>query len=200
MSPDVGQYQILHFATHGVLDSDDPQLSSIVLSWVDQNGNATYGLMSLYDIYSLDLSAELTVLSACQTALGKDIKGEGYIGLAHGFMSAGANTVVASLWKVDDKATSLLMTDFYQSMLQQGMPPSTALRAAKLKLMQDKRWRAPYYWAGFVLQGEYTNHIAVPRFSWFRTGLVFLSFLVLVATVVLIVKKRTRRPSRAQLT
>jgi hypothetical protein len=92
------------------------------------------------------------------------------------------------------------MTDFYQSMLQQGMPPSTALRAAKLKLMQDKRWRAPYYWAGFVLQGEYTNHIAVPRLSWFRTGLVLLSFLVLVATVVLIVKKRTRRPSRAQLT
>ena len=195
MSPDVGQYQILHFATHGFLNSEHPELSGIVLSSVDHNGNATYELMSLHDIYSLDLSAQLTVLSACQTALGKDIKGEGLIGLTHSFMSAGSNTVVASLWKVDDKATAVLMADFYESMLQKGMTPSAALRAAKLKLMKEKQWSAPYYWAGFVLQGEYTNRIAVARHPWLRTGLVLLGFLIVVTTGVLIVKKRNRRPS-----
>src|SRR4029079_1643095 len=118
-------------------------------------------LMPLHDIYSLDLSAELTVLSACQTALGKDIKGEGLVGLTHAFMSAGSKSVVASLWKVDDRATAVLMADFYEAMLQQGMTPSAALRSAKLKMMRDKQWNEPYYWAGFVLQGEYTNHIAV---------------------------------------
>ena len=198
MSPEVGQYQILHFATHGFLNSEDHQLSGIVLSSVDQNGKATYGLMSLYDIYSLGLSAELTVLSACQTALGKDIKGEGLIGLTHSFMSAGSNTVVASLWKVDDRATSVLMDDFYKSMLQKGMPPSAALRAAKLKLMKEKQWNAPYFWAGFVLQGEYTNRIEVAPHPWLQTGLVLLGFLILTGTVVLIVKKRNRRPSRAR--
>lgn len=192
MSPDVGQYQILHFATHGFLDSENPELSSIVLSSVDHHGNATYGLMPLHDIYSLDLSAQLTVLSACQTALGKDIKGEGLIGLTHSFMSAGSNTVVASLWKVDDRATFVLMTDFYKSMLQQGMPPSTALRAAKLKLMKEKQWSAPYYWAGFVLQGEYTNRIEVAHYPWLRTGLVLVGFLILVVAALLIIKKRQR--------
>jgi CHAT domain-containing protein/tetratricopeptide (TPR) repeat protein len=200
MSPDVGQYQILHFATHGFLDSDHPELSGIVLSSVDQNGNTTNGLMPLHDIYSLDLSAELTVLSACQTALGKDIKGEGLIGLTHSFMSAGSNAVVASLWKVDDEATALLMSDFYKSMLQQDMPPSAALRAAKLKLMKERQWRAPYYWAGFVLQGEYTNHIVVARHPWLRTGLVLLVLLILVVAAPLVIKKRKREPSPAQST
>lgn len=200
MSSEVGQYQILHFATHGFLESERPELSGIVLSSVDRDGNETDGLMALHDIYSLDLSAELTVLSACQTALGKDVKGEGLIGLTHSFMSAGSNTVVASLWKVDDRATAVLMTNFYESMLQKGMSPAAALRAAKLKLMQDKRWSAPYYWAGFVLQGEYTNRIAVARYSWLLTGLLLLSFLILVAAALLITKKRQRRPSAVQST
>ncbi len=193
MSSDIGKYKIVHFATHGFLDSQHPELSSIVLSTVDRNGNKTNGVMPLHDIYSLNLSAELTVLSACQTALGKDIKGEGLVGLTHSFMSAGSNTVVATLWKVDDRATSVLMADFYHSMLQKGMPPAEALRAAKLKLMQEPRWREPYYWAGFVVQGEYRNRIEVGRGNWFRSGVIVLSSVILIAAALLIYKRRKRR-------
>src|SRR5688500_16359416 len=113
MSSHIGEYQILHFATHGFLDSEHPELSGIVLTMVDPKGVQQNGVMPLHDIYSLDLSAELTVLSACQTALGKDISGEGLVGLTHSFMSAGSKSVVASLWKVDDRATANLMGHFY---------------------------------------------------------------------------------------
>jgi CHAT domain-containing protein len=194
MSPNVGQYQIVHFATHGFFDSEHPELSGIVLTMVDPRGVRKNGLMPLHDIYNLDLSAELTVLSACQTALGKDIKGEGLVGLTHAFMSAGSKSVVASLWKVDDRATAVLMAAFYESMLQQGMSPAAALRSAKLKVMQDKQWSAPYYWAGFVLQGEYTNRIRVDQHSWLKTRIVVLSLLTLiVVTGVVIIHKRKRR-------
>ena len=193
MSADVAQFQIVHFATHGFLDSEHPELSGIVLSSLDHGGQVKDGLMPLHDIYSLDLSAQLTVLSACQTALGKDIKGEGLVGLTHSFISAGSNSVVASLWKVDDRATAVLMADFYDSMLQQGMTPAAALRSAKLKLMKDGRWRVPYYWAGFVLQGEYTNHISVTRHSWLRSGLMLSVLLVLVAAALFVFKKRRGR-------
>jgi CHAT domain-containing protein len=198
MSPNVGQYQIVHFATHGFLDSEHPELSGIVLTMVDRNGVRTNGLMPLHDIYSLDLSAELTVLSACQTALGKDIKGEGLVGLTHAFMSAGSKSVVASLWKVDDRATAVLMADFYHSMLQQGMSPAAALSSAKLKMMRDKRWSAPYYWAGFVLQGEYTNRIGVDRHSWLNPRLIILSLLILIVAGLPIIHKRKRRISTRQ--
>lgn len=193
MSPDIGQYQIVHFATHGVLNSERPELSGIVLSSVDRDGQLKNGLMPLYDIYSMDLSAEVTVLSACQTASGKDIRGEGLVGLAHGFVSAGSRSVVASLWEVDDRATAFLMADFYDSMFQKGMSPAAALRSAKLNTMKDKRWSKPYYWAGFVLQGEFTNHIVVERHSWLRFGLVSLGLLILIASVLLVIRKRLRR-------
>jgi len=198
MSANLGQYQIVHFATHGFLDSEHPELSGIVLTMVDRNGVRTNGLMPLHDIYSLDLSAELTVLSACQTALGKDIKGEGLVGLTHAFMSAGSKSVVASLWKVDDRATAVLMTDFYYSMLQQGMSPAAALRSAKLKMMRDKRWSAPYYWAGFVLQGEYTNRIGIDQHPWLNMRLIILSLLSLTVAGLLIIHKRKRRISTRQ--
>ena len=106
MSSLVGEYKIVHFATHGFLNSEHPELSGIVLSMVNTDGNKTNGFMPLHDIYSLNLSADLVVLSACDTALGKDIKGEGLVGLTRGFMSAGSKSVVASLWKVDDRATA----------------------------------------------------------------------------------------------
>ena len=196
MSAPLGEYQILHFATHGFLNNEHPELSGIVLTMVDKNGVEKNGVMPLHDIYSLDLSVELTVLSACQTALGKDIKGEGYVGLTHSFISAGSKSVVSSLWKVDDRATASLMADFYQSMLQKGMSPAAALRAAKLKLMQDKRWSAPYFWAGFVVQGEYTNHIAVENNSWRRVGvLVLLSLLIVSSGVIFLKRRRTRLTS-----
>jgi CHAT domain-containing protein/Tfp pilus assembly protein PilF len=185
MSSRVGEYQILHFATHGFLDIEHPELSGIVLTMVDPKGVSQNGLMPLHDIYSLDLSAELTVLSACQTALGKDIGGEGFLGLPHSFMSAGSKSVVASLWKVDDRATANLMTDFYESLLQHGMTTGSALRMAKLKTMQQKQWRAPYFWAGFVLQGEYTNRIAVDNQWWLHPGRVFLALFLLLSSGVI---------------
>lgn len=197
LSPQVGEYQIVHFATHGFLDSEHPELSAIVLSMVDQNGVKKSGLLTLHDIYSLDLSAELTVLSACQTALGKDIKGEGMVGLTHSFMSAGAKSVVASLWKVDDRATNVLMSDFYHSMLRNSVPPVTALRASKLKMIQDKRWNQPYYWAGFVFQGDYESRIDVESNSRLSIGLALL--LLVVITSGLIVFRRRRRRSSSSI-
>ena len=193
MNAHLGDYQIVHFATHGFLDSEHPELSSIVLTMVDKNGVEKDGVIALHDIYNMDLSAELTVLSACQTALGKDIKGEGFVGLTHSFISAGSKSVVASLWKVDDRATATLMADLYQSMLQKGMSPAAALRAAKLKVMQDKRWSAPYFWAGFVVQGEYTNHITIENNSWRRRGLIVLLSLLLVSCGLIVLKVRRTR-------
>jgi CHAT domain-containing protein len=156
--------------------------------------------MLLPDIYSLDLSAELAVLSACQTALGEDVQGEGLVGLTHSFMSAGAKSVVASLWKVDDRATAALMADFYDAMLQQGMTPAAALRYAKLKMARETQWSMPYYWAGFVLQGEYTNHITVHRYAWLKPALVFLFGLILIAAALLVYKRRRRRIRPVQIT
>ncbi|HEY6806778.1 MAG TPA: CHAT domain-containing protein [Pyrinomonadaceae bacterium] len=187
---DLAQYQIVHFATHSFLDTEHPELSGIVLSSLDRNGQKTNGVMPLHEIYNLDLSAELTVLSACQTALGRDIKGEGLVGLTHSFMAAGSKSVVASLWKIDDRATASLMADFYQSMLRDGLSPSAALRAAKLNMLHDKRWSPPYYWAGFVLQGEYLNHITVERNSPLQIGVVLLS--VFIATGLFLFFKPSR--------
>jgi CHAT domain-containing protein len=109
----------------------------------------------MHEIYNLKLPADLVVLSACQTALGKEIKGEGLIGLTRGFMYAGARRVVASLWQVDDLATAKLMQRFYQGMLKDGLTPSAALRVAQLELAKQKRWASPYFWAAFVIQGEW---------------------------------------------
>jgi CHAT domain-containing protein len=193
MSPQLGEYQIIHFATHGYLDSEHPELSGIVLSMVDRNGVKKDGLMSLIDIYSLDLSAQLTVLSACQTALGEDMRGEGLIGVTHGFMSAGSKSVVASLWKVDDRATAVLMSYFYDSMLRDGVAPITALRSAKLKMMRDKRWSAPYYWSGFVFYGDYQTRIAVDNKSRLGVGVAFLLVSLTTAGVIGFSRIRRRR-------
>ena len=148
-------HRIVHFATHGVLDSERPSLSSLILSLVDEHGGRQNGYLRLHDIYNLRLDADLVVLSGCQTALGKEIKGEGLVGLTRAFIYAGAPRVVASLWEVSDLATAELMKAFYRGMLQQHLPPAAALRAAQLHLSQDSRWAAPYFWAGFVLQGQW---------------------------------------------
>ncbi len=156
LRPELGEYRIVHFATHGLLNTIHPELSGIVLSLVDKEGRQQDGFLRLQDIYNMKLQAELVVLSACQTGLGKEIKGEGLIGLTRGFMYAGAPRIVASLWKVDDRATSELMKRFYQGMLgPEALSPAGALREAQLSLWKQKQWRAPYYWAAFVLQGEW---------------------------------------------
>jgi tetratricopeptide (TPR) repeat protein len=149
------QYRIVHFATHGILDDMNPNLSAIALCTVDKQGHPKDGLLRLHDIYNLRLSAELVVLSACNTALGKNVRGEGLIGLVRGFMYAGAARILASLWKVDDDSTAELMSRFYRKMLQQKMSAAAALRSAQVEMQKETRWSAPYYWAAFVLQGEY---------------------------------------------
>jgi CHAT domain-containing protein len=155
-SPDLSQYRYIHFATHGLLDSRQPELTGIALSLVDANGQPQDGYLRLHEIYNLRLPAELVVLSACETGLGKDIKGEGIIGLTRGFMYAGAKRVAVSLWKVDDRATSELMRRFYQELLSERRPSqAAALRAAQISLLQEKRWRSPFYWSAFTLQGEW---------------------------------------------
>ncbi len=151
----LSHYRIVHFATHGVVDFEHPDLSGVVLSMVDEKGEPQDGYLRLHDIYNLNLPADMVVLSACQTGVGKQIKGEGLIALTRGFMYAGAFRVVASLWKVDDEATAELMAEFYKQMFTDGLKPAAALHAAQLNLSHQKRWRSPYYWAGFVLQGEW---------------------------------------------
>jgi len=155
LSREMNQYRIVHFATHGLLNSERPELSGLVFSLIDQEGKPQDGFLRLHEIYNLQLNADLIVLSACETGLGKEIKGEGLIGLTRGFMYAGAPRVVASLWNVDDLATAELMKLFYQRMLKDGLPAGAALRAAQLELSRQKRWASPYFWAGFVLHGEW---------------------------------------------
>jgi CHAT domain-containing protein/predicted negative regulator of RcsB-dependent stress response len=156
LRPELGEYRIVHFATYGMLNNIHPELSGIVLSLVDKAGHQQDGFLRLLDIYNLKLPAELVVLSACQTGLGKEIRGEGLIGLTRGFMYAGAPRIVASLWKVDDRATSELMKRFYLGLLgPEALSPAGALRQAQLSIWKQKQWRAPYYWAAFVLQGEW---------------------------------------------
>ena len=152
----MSQYRVIHLATHGLLNSTHPELSGVVLSLVDRQGKVQDGFLRLHEIYNLKLSADLVVLSACQTGLGKEVRGEGLVGLTRGFMYAGAPRVVASLWKVDDRATAELMKQFYGSMLgEKHERPAAALRAAQVAMWKTKGWESPYYWAAFVLQGDW---------------------------------------------
>ncbi len=155
MSSNLGNYKIIHFATHGFANSKNPELSGIVLSLINQQGQPENGFLRLRDIYNLNLPVELVVLSACQTGLGQVMRGEGIIGLTRGFMYAGSSRVVTSLWNVDDQGTALLMSIFYQKMLKENLSPAAALRAAQMTLLQQEKWRSPYYWAAFSLQGEW---------------------------------------------
>jgi CHAT domain-containing protein len=155
LDPALADYRIVHFATHGFLDNEHPELSGLVLSLVDESGRQQNGLLQLQDIYNLNLPVDLVVLSACKTGLGKQIKGEGLLGLTRGFMYAGATRVIASLWEVDDAGTAELMKRFYRAMLKDGMRPAAALREAQIEMLREKRWEDPYYWAGFQIQGEW---------------------------------------------
>ncbi len=154
-SGELSQYRYVHFATHGYLDTTRAGLSAIVLSMVDEQGNPQDGFLRTHDIYNLKLPAELVVLSACETGLGKEVRGEGIEGLTRGFMYAGARRVIVSLWNVNDKATASLMQRFYNGMLRGNKTPAAALRAAQIEMLRTRQWRSPYYWAAFVMQGEW---------------------------------------------
>ena len=155
MSDELSQYRYVHFATHGFLNSLHPELSGLVFSMVDEKGRPMDGFLRANEIFNMKLTADLVVLSACQTGLGKEIRGEGLVSLTRGFMYAGAPRVVVSLWSVSDAATAELMTRFYRGMLKEGLRPAAALRAAQVSLMKEKKWESPYYWAAFSLQGEW---------------------------------------------
>jgi CHAT domain-containing protein len=158
LDPELGDYRFVHFATHGLVNSTRPELSGIVLSLVDPQGREVRGFLAAPEVSHLRLRADLVVLSGCATALGREVTGEGLLGLSRAFLYAGARGVVASLWRVDDLATAELMSRFYAGMLgPQRLAPAAALRAAQLDLRQHAPWREPYFWAAFQLQGDWRS-------------------------------------------
>ena len=155
-SPELSHYRIIHFATHGVVDDAHPELSGIVLSLVDKQGRPEDGFLRLSDLFNLHLNADLVVLSACKTALGREVRGEGLIGLARGFMYAGTPRVVTSLWSVNDQATAAEMERFYSGMLGRShLRPAAALRQAQVEMWKQQKWHSPFLWAAFVIQGDW---------------------------------------------
>lgn len=154
-APELSNYRIVHFATHGFIDDRHPELDAIVLSLFDERGKPQDGFLRVRDVYNLNLPAELVVLSGCRTGLGKEIRGEGIVGLTRGFMYAGAKRVAVSLWDVDDEATADLMAMFYRGMLgERKLSAAAALRQAQIAILKGGAWSNPYYWSAFTLQGE----------------------------------------------
>jgi CHAT domain-containing protein len=178
---DLHGYRILHFATHAVVDNRHPALSGLFLSTFDEHGHSQTGLLQMQDIYGLRLNADLVVLSACQTGLGEELSGEGVVGLTQGFFYAGSRSVVVSLWKVEDNATTTLMNQFYQAMLKDGAAPAEALRQAKLMMYRQSLRQSPYYWSAFVIQGEFRQSprprhgLLLTRSLWAWTSLLAIA-------------------------
>jgi CHAT domain-containing protein/tetratricopeptide (TPR) repeat protein len=150
LSGELRDFRVLHFSGHGL---GEDGLSGILLSVFDRSGREVDGLVQPYEIQGLGLSAELVVLSACRTAVGEEVQGEGLLGTSRAFLLSGASQVLASLWDVDDEATAELMKRFHEAYLREGLPPAQALQEAQRSMRSSSRWRAPHYWAGFVLQG-----------------------------------------------
>jgi CHAT domain-containing protein len=149
-------YQIIHFACHGFLDEKFPFRSALVLSLYGDKEED--GFLQVREIYNLRLNAELVVLSACQTGKGSLEKGEGILGLPRIFFYAGAKSVLSTLWKINDKSTSLFM-DYFYSFLAEGNELNQALRLAKMKMLNSK-FSHPFYWAGFILSGNFNSKLA----------------------------------------
>lgn len=148
-------YRYVHFATHATFDGERPELSALALSLADAEGRPLDGYLRLTDIVSMSLGAELVVLSGCDTGLGRDVDGEGLQSLARAFFYAGSARVASTLWRVDDDATAELMTRFYRHLLQDDLTPTAALRRAQLELRRDRRYRHPFFWAAFFIQGDW---------------------------------------------
>jgi CHAT domain-containing protein/predicted negative regulator of RcsB-dependent stress response len=148
-------YRVLHFATHGLLNSERPQFTGLALSLVGQ-ANAD-GFLRVDEVFNLRLGSPLVMLSACETGLGKERRGEGVIGLTRAFMYAGAPTVGVSLWSVADKSTAELMPEFYRRLLAGGEGAPAAMRASQLTMIARKRYSAPYYWSPFVIVGDWQS-------------------------------------------
>lgn len=155
LGQDLTSFGVLHFATHALVDEEIPNLSSLVLSLYDQGGAARDGFLRLHEISRLPLNAELVVLSACRTGLGQEVVGEGFVGLAYGFLSRGTPRLLNSLWSVEDGATTELMRRFYRNLFKHAMAPAAALAAAQRSMRAETEWREPSDWAGFVFQGDW---------------------------------------------
>ncbi|NJN73897.1 MAG: CHAT domain-containing protein [Limnothrix sp. RL_2_0] len=148
-------YDLIHIATHGFLNTEIPELSGLVLSLVDKEEHPQNGFLRINDVFNLKLNADLIVLSACQTGLGDQVQGEGLVGLSRGFMYAGVPRIVVSLWQVDDAATAEFMTRFYRLLLRENLTPAAALKQTQQEMRTETKWTHPYYWAAFILQGEW---------------------------------------------
>jgi tetratricopeptide (TPR) repeat protein len=153
LAADWGRFTIVHFAAHALVDARRPELSGVILS--SSGGDSQDGVLRMNDIYNLDMPVDLVVLSGCETAVGRDVDSEGVFSLSRAFFYAGVPRVVASLWPVEDRATAAFMSSFYRALIVEHMSTAGALRFAQQSLARDSRWSAPYYWAGFVLQGDW---------------------------------------------
>jgi len=149
-SAEVRGARYLHVASHALIDNQRPGLSALLLG-ADQGGGYD-GLLQTHEVFDLELSADLVVLSGCETALGRAVRGEGLVGFTRAFLYAGADAVSVSLWPIEDRSTASLMTGFYRE-LNLGMPVVQALRRAKLEQAGTAATSHPYYWASFVLIG-----------------------------------------------
>ena len=188
-------YKILHFATHGLIDEKRPELSGIVLSRFDETGRKMEEFFRLHDIYGMNLNSDLVVLSACNTGIGKEVKGEGLMSLNNAFLSVGAKTVLASLWKVEDGATLELMKNFYDAMANERLTPSKALQKAQIKMQKSGRYQSPFYWAAFTVQGDFRN---VPEISqnsgfWFYLLPLAAVFLLGIYSINRFIRRRNRK-------
>lgn len=150
-SEPLGEFRIIHFATHAFADSQDPALAMLALSRLDAAGNPTDGTLRSHEIAEWRLNADLVVLSGCETALGRELEGEGPIGLSQAFLRSGARSVVASLWKVPDSSTAALMREFYRELILNDRNAAVALHRAQQAIRRQNKWSDPYYWAGFQL-------------------------------------------------
>ena len=151
LSPEMQNYRIWHLSTHGFYDEAVPEFSGLVLSTLGPDGSARSGFLKAHDISSLGVSADLVVLSACDSATGQNLSGEGMMGLSYSFLRAGAKQVVSTLWSVDDAKSRELMVAFYAELMQNGGNAAAALRQSQLTVMHRRHSSAPYYWAGFEL-------------------------------------------------
>jgi CHAT domain-containing protein len=147
------KFNYVHFATHGFIDENKPDFSSLVLTQ-DKNSEED-GFLRATEIFNLNLNADLVVLSACQTGLGKLIRGEGMVGLTRAFMYAGTPSVLVSLWSVKDASTATLMSDFYKNLIKGKLSKTDALRKAQLSMLGNEKFAHPFYWAPFVLVGDW---------------------------------------------
>jgi CHAT domain-containing protein len=157
LSPEMQGYRIWHLATHGVYDESIPEFSGLVFTLLQRDGSPRFGFLKAHDIARLNVPAELVVLSACDSAAGENVNGEGVMGLSYAFLHAGAKQVIATLWSVDDARSRELMVAFYRELMRNGRNTAEALRQSQLRLMRNRATSSPYFWAGFTLTTAVAN-------------------------------------------